>query len=247
MSFEKISISLHLQEVRELESQFSQPHAKFAERLKKSKKIDKKLFAIDTCLGKGSFGQVFKAKFARDVDVAIKVINWIQFAILICSHSQMIDAYTDDTLAEFQIHSQLVHLNVVSLFHHCFIKNSFDVESLWIIMDLCDSDFEKYLTQTLSEFDYDDREQKLLWIYQLLQALEFIHANNVLHRDLKPGNILLKHMTTTTGQSYWIPKLADFGMARQFRHQDSKTIRVGGTEVYNAPELWHVKYQNGID
>jgi hypothetical protein len=73
MSFQKISITLNLQEVRELESQFSLPHAKFAERLKKSKKLEKKLFAVETCLGKGSFGQVYKAKFARDVDVAIKV------------------------------------------------------------------------------------------------------------------------------------------------------------------------------
>jgi predicted unusual protein kinase regulating ubiquinone biosynthesis (AarF/ABC1/UbiB family) len=73
MSCEKISIPLHLQEVRELESQFGLPHSKFAEKLKKSKKIDRKLFVIDTCLGKGSFGQVYKAKFAKDIDVAIKV------------------------------------------------------------------------------------------------------------------------------------------------------------------------------
>lgn len=73
MSFEKISISLHLQELRELETQFSLPHRKFAAKLKTSKKIDKKLFVVDTCLGKGSFGQVYKAKFSKEVDVAIKV------------------------------------------------------------------------------------------------------------------------------------------------------------------------------
>jgi serine/threonine protein kinase len=159
----------------------------------------------------------------------------------------MADVYSDDTLQEFLIHAQLVHLNVVSLFHHFFVKNAYDMETLWIVMELCDSDFEKYLTQTLSEFDYDDKEQQLHWLYQLLQALEFIHSKDVLHRDLKPANILLKRVTTAKGHDYWIPKLADFGMARQFRSQDSKTITVGGTDVYNAPELWHVKYQHGID
>lgn len=44
-------------------------------------------------------------------------------------------------------------------------------------------------------------------LYQLLQALKFCHENNVLHRDVKPENILMK----TSG----VLKLGDFGFARK--------------------------------
>ena len=66
---------------------------------------------------------------------------------------------------------------------------------------------------------------------QLARAVQHAHERGVLHRDLKPGNVLL----TPEGQ----PKLADFGLAR-FLERDSdltRTIAVLGTPAYLAPEL----------
>jgi cyclin-dependent kinase 2 len=47
-------------------------------------------------------------------------------------------------------------------------------------------------------------------IYQLLLALEYCHANRVIHRDLKPQNILIDSRETLN------IKLADFGLARTY-------------------------------
>ncbi len=61
-------------------------------------------------------------------------------------------------------------------------------------------------------------------------AIQAAHESGVIHRDLKPGNILL----TTSGQ----PKVADFGLAKQIEVQSSQTVSgsILGTPSYMAPE-----------
>ena len=63
-------------------------------------------------------------------------------------------------------------------------------------------------------------------MYQLLRGLKYIHSANVLHRDLKPGNILLNANSEL--------KICDFGLARVA--SDAMTQYVG-TKWYRAPEL----------
>lgn len=78
------------------------------------------------------------------------------------------------------------------------------------------------------------REHEVIFIFlQLCLALDHIHTNKMMHRDLKTANILL----TTTG----LVKLGDFGFSRQY--EDSLSNPVGstfcGTPYYLSPELWH--------
>lgn len=78
------------------------------------------------------------------------------------------------------------------------------------------------------------REHEVIFIFlQLCIALDHIHVNKMMHRDLKTANILL----TTTG----LVKLGDFGFSRQY--EDSLSNPVGstfcGTPYYLSPELWH--------
>lgn len=78
------------------------------------------------------------------------------------------------------------------------------------------------------------REHEVIFIFlQLCIALDHIHINHMMHRDLKTANVLL----TTTG----LVKLGDFGFSRQY--EDSLSNPVGstfcGTPYYLSPELWH--------
>lgn len=80
------------------------------------------------------------------------------------------------------------------------------------------------------------KEHEVIFIFlQLCLAIDHIHSNKMMHRDLKTANVLL----TTTG----LIKLGDFGFSRQY--EDSLSNPVGttfcGTPYYLSPELWHRK------
>lgn len=78
-------------------------------------------------------------------------------------------------------------------------------KKLTIVFEHCDQDLKKYFDNLNGEIDPDVVRS---FQYQLLRGLEYCHKNNVLHRDLKPQNLLINK----TGEL----KLADFGLARAF-------------------------------
>ncbi|XP_063022452.1 serine/threonine-protein kinase PAK 1-like isoform X1 [Melospiza melodia melodia] len=67
------------------------------------------------------------------------------------------------------------------------------------------------------------------FLAQCLQGLDFLHANDVIHRDVKSDNILLR----TDGSV----KLADFGLATQLTPEQSRRCSVTGTPWWMAPEV----------
>lgn len=103
-------------------------------------------------------------------------------------------------------------------------------EGLYCVQECADSDLARviYLLIQFSEFHIRS------FIYQILCGLKYIHLASVIHRDLKPGNILV----TTQGTL----KICDFGLARgiasQFMsHRLSPITNYVATRWYRAPEL----------
>lgn len=103
-------------------------------------------------------------------------------------------------------------------------------EGLYCIQECADSDLARviYLLIQFSEFHIRS------FIYQILCGLKYIHLASVIHRDLKPGNILV----TTQGAL----KICDFGLARGIaqQHMPSRSGPITNyvaTRWYRAPEL----------
>ncbi len=66
------------------------------------------------------------------------------------------------------------------------------------------------------------------WIRQIVSALGYIHHSQIIHRDIKPNNLLLKND---------VVKIADFGMATYCPKPDGRKLTIFESNLYSAPEF----------
>ena len=173
-------------------------------------------FDMHSKIGKGSSGVVFAGYHINNKrdKVAIKRVDISNMK------SKM-----DKLWNEIQIMKDMDHKNVIKLFD-VFI----DIKSeyLYLIMEYCEGgDLSDYIN------DYSlDLTQIHKYITQLRDGLFYLHSKNVVHRDLKPHNILLKGNTI---------KIADFGLSAMNNNGDlMKTMC--GSPLYMSPEI--IEHQN---
>eukprot|EP00408_Alexandrium_pacificum_P014475 CAMPEP_0171223544 /NCGR_PEP_ID=MMETSP0790-20130122/35833_1 /TAXON_ID=2925 /ORGANISM="Alexandrium catenella, Strain OF101" /LENGTH=369 /DNA_ID=CAMNT_0011689523 /DNA_START=61 /DNA_END=1167 /DNA_ORIENTATION=- len=144
------------------------------------------------------------------------------------------------SLAALNEHDQdLAHQEVFLLqtLSHPYIvayRDSFLIEganTLVIVMEYCDAgDLRKAIKEKAKSGDYFPEEQVMTWFVQLCLALQYIHSEKVLHRDLKTSNIFL------TGGGCEI-KLGDFGISRVLEGTTEAAVTIVGTPYYMSPEV----------
>ena len=129
------------------------------------------------------------------------------------------------------------------------------------VLDLCEDNDNVYivaelmrhgtLTQMLtriqeSKASFTERDGANL-IYQLLIAINFLHKQNVVHRDLKLDNILVSLERIDDTHTKVICKVTDFGFTKAMNPQQKETLCLG-TPIYMAPELvMHKAYDSKVD
>jgi negative regulator of PHO system len=105
-------------------------------------------------------------------------------------------------IREISLMKELKHVNIVRL--HDVIHTE---TKLVLIFEYCEQDLKKYMDQHGDRGALDPQTVRS-FMYQLLKGTSFCHENQVLHRDLKPQNLLINRKGEL--------KLGDFGLARAF-------------------------------
>ncbi|XP_038181861.1 serine/threonine-protein kinase ULK2 isoform X3 [Arvicola amphibius] len=171
-------------------------------------------------VGHGAFAVVFRGRHRQKTDweVAIKSINKKNL-----SKSQILLG------KEIKILKELQHENIVALYDVQELPNS-----VFLVMEYCNGgDLADYLQAkgTLSE------DTIRVFLHQIAAAMRILHSKGVIHRDLKPQNILLSYANRRKSNVSGIRiKIADFGFAR-YLHSNTMAATLCGSPMYMAPEV----------
>lgn len=94
-----------------------------------------------------------------------------------------------------------------------------------MVMECCKTDLEKMMRQRVTFSPQDTK----CYMLQMLEGIAFCHSQYILHRDLKPGNLLVS--------SEGIVKITDFGLARLYGREQERLSPEAVTIWYRPPEL----------
>nr|AAY45993.1 putative polo-kinase [Leishmania mexicana] len=122
--------------------------------------------------------------------------------------------------SEISIHRRMKHKHVVE-----FLRTFRDRYYVYMLLEKCDHgtlmDLLKVRRFTVPETQYV--------MLQCLSALQYMHSECVIHRDLKPGNIMLDRELNV--------KIGDFGLAAELQYDGERKRTICGTPNYIAPEI----------
>eukprot|EP01083_Nonionella_stella_P053403 141275_1 len=197
-----------------------------------SDEVDKHIlrkYEVLTKLGRGAYGIVWKAidKKTRQTVALKKIFDAFQNST---------DAQR--TFREIMFLQELDHDNIIRMMNVMKAENDRDI---YLVFEYMETDLHAVIRAGILE----DIHKKYI-IYQALKSLKYMHSAELLHRDMKPSNLLLN--------SECHVKVCDFGLARSVAQiQDSKSSHVMtdyvATRWYRAPEilLGSPKYTKGVD
>jgi serine/threonine protein kinase len=165
-------------------------------------------------LGRGSHGTVYRAHDPHlGVDVALKVVR---------PDGRAGNAIVARALNEARMLAQINHPNVVRVFWAEPLGSD-----VGVAMELVNGKTLREIVRQQFPLEVDD----ILSIgHDVCRALAAVHAQRMLHGDIKAGNV----MRTADGRTV----LMDFGVGQDLKVQETLPLRTAGTPLYLAPELF---------
>ncbi|KAG2431324.1 hypothetical protein HYH02_013452 [Chlamydomonas schloesseri] len=173
-------------------------------------------FKVLKFLGKGSYGSVFLVQRLADSQT---------YALKEMDVRSMSQAEREDSINEIRLLASVNHPNVV-----CYNEAFLDGNRLCIIMEYAaDGDLAKVIKK--QQMMKRPLPEDMIWKYfiQVVMGLQALHGMKILHRDIKPGNI----MVFDNG----VAKIGDLGIAKLLTKTAAAKTQIG-TPHYMGPEIW---------
>lgn len=179
-------------------------------------------FEIEEAIAEGSFGRVYRG-FDRDTNapIAIKILN---------AQSANNDEFLSRFRRECRLLMELDHPNAIRVYGTGMTPEG----QPYVAMELVQG---QTLSERVSRSGPIDPETMADYLSQIGSVLDLAHARNVLHRDIKPGNIMIHQ--SDEGETI---KVLDFGIAKIMGSDQSNATVVTtagiavGTPTYMSPE-----------
>jgi len=190
-------------------------------------------YRLDELVGVGGHGRVYRAwHLTLEVDVALKVLVLPAFA-----DDDRRGAELESVVREARALMRLKHRNIVSVLDAGSLELEDESSTAYLVMEWCPG---RTIETLLNERKRLPLDETLPIIEPIADALAHAHATGVVHRDVKPSNVVLVENAGTLS-----PRLIDFGIAKI---GDPKNVSTGGdsaattsasatfTLAYAAPE-----------
>ncbi|XP_057450439.1 probable serine/threonine-protein kinase PBL23 isoform X2 [Lotus japonicus] len=166
-------------------------------------------FSAKNFLSEGGFGSVYKGQL-NGMTIAVK------------QHKSASSQGEKEFKSEVYVLSKARHENVVMLLGSCSEGNN----RLLVYEYVCNGSLDQHLSEhSRAPLTWEDRIKVAIGA---AKGLLYLHKNNIIHRDVRPNNILVTHDHQ--------PMLGDFGLARNHNQDITHSTEVVGTWGYLAPE-----------
>ncbi len=187
---------------------------------------------LSRVIGRGGFGTVYKAVDTNETGCTFAAKRIVSEAAAE-KEQLMLERLSLGTLSSS-------HSNIIKIHDICYDK----YKDLWIMMEFCEhGDLNRFAFSQPKKFE----ATKLDIMCQTASGLAYLHENDIVHRDIKPGNILLAEGENDSV----IAKIADFALSKFFSPADDTTEMntIVGTNYFKAPEICggRVAYKRSID
>ncbi len=180
-------------------------------------------YRIDRLLEFGVMGAMYRAwDTRRDAPVSVKELT---------PQPDLDRAVLDRLRGEFEREAQILRTlrhPAMTILHNFF--HAEDTGNTYLVMDFVEGES---LADCIARVGALPEAQVKVWAAQILDALEFCHSHGVLHRDIKPQNVILRPDGQAVLVGFELAKLWDPNAPRSWA-----ATRVMGTPEYAPPERW---------
>jgi len=190
--------------------------------------VMKKPFRVNEKIGEGSYGFVMKGiDTIKKNSVAIKKIKTDQgIGSTVTFEQKDNHDIVIENDPEISTLKKINHENIVKMYDCCIYNES----KIYLILELCDSDLHNFIKNQGNS----NEEMISLVLKDCLLGLQQLHKANIIHRDIKPGNILVSERKDGNGKIY---KISDLGSTSP-KGGKTTVMTVRGTKLYMSPELY---------